>query len=1005
MYINCHSYYSFKYGTMSPEKLVFQGVEEGIDTLVLTDINNISAAFNFYRSCREKAIKPIIGIEFRNEIEGQGFDDEALYVGIAKNNQGFAELNSFLSHHHLSKTPLPIIAPDFSNAYVIYELGKREISELKENEFLGVRISELNRLMVSDLAKKQDKLVMLHPITFKNKIGYNTHRLLRTIDKNTILSKVTEKHLAAKDEIMLPIDKLISAYSRFPKIIDNTNRLLQSCSIEFDSSNKNKKFFTSDQAGDKELLQKLALDGLKERYGSNNKAARERMMKELEVINSLSFNAYFLITWDIIRYAVSRGFSYVGRGSGANSIVAYCLKITDVDPIELNLYFERFLNKFRTSPPDFDIDFAWNERDEIIDYIIKRYGAQYTVLLASYNTFKERSSIRELGKVYGLPDAEIEQIVSTQDFRAWKEKKEAERKVKKKEKTEQDEKHDKIVQSIFFYAQQIEGFPNHLSIHAGGILISEYPITNYTALNLPPKGFPTTQFDMFVAEDMGFYKYDILSQRGLGHIKEATQIIEKNTGKRFEYDFEKAKNDEKVRGLISTGDTIGAFYIESPAMRMLLKKLKCSDYLTLVAASSIIRPGVAQSGMMQSFIKRFHKVESPQFLHPKLGELLEETFGVMVYQEDVIKVAHHFGGLDLGEADILRRAMSGKYKGSKGFDLVKEKFFTSCRNQGHEEKIIAEVWRQMESFAGYSFSKAHSASFAVESYHSLYLKAYYPLEFMVAVLNNEGGFYSRDFYINEARRLGADIQAPCVNNGVYLNSIIGNKIYIGFRYILGLEKKIAPAIELEREVNGNYKDFYDFIKRIPVTLEQVTLLIRTGAFRFTGKSKQSLLLEASLILSKSKAKVLGEELFSTEVKEISLPVLDTFTWGDEYDEIELLKFPVCYPFEILPEKLNTGIKAKEMLSHAGRTIQMVGYFVALKETYTKQGHKMAFAHFLDREGNTFDTTHFHHSYKKYRFYQGGFYKLIGKIADEFGHPSMEVEYMIKLPIVKKEVRK
>jgi error-prone DNA polymerase len=1006
MYLNCHSYYSLKYGTMSPNELVNQGHEEGVESLALTDINNTSAAFNFSRLCKEKNIKPVIGIEFRNTDKDKRLEDAPLYIGIAKNNQGFYELNSFLSKHNLSKEPLPFPAPELPNVFFIYAFEKRDVCDLKENEFIGIRICELNKLIVSDLAKRQEKLVMLHPVTFKNKVGYNTHRLLRTIEKCTLLSKVLVDQIAREDEKLLSVQQIISAYSRFPKIIDNTTKLLESCSIDFNSENKNKKYFTSDQSGDKRLLEKLAFEGLKKRYGSGkNKEARERVIKELEVISDLSFNAYFLITWDIIRYATSRGFAYVGRGSGANSIVAYCLEITDVDPIELDLYFERFLNRFRTSPPDFDIDFAWNERDEVIDYIFKRYGEQYTLLLATYVTFQERSTIRELSKAYGLPKEEIDQIVSTKDYRAWKEKKEIERAENKKSISQEDQKKDKIVEAIFSYAGLIEGMPNHLSIHAGGILISEKPIYNYTAADLPPKGFPTTHFDMFVAEDMGFYKYDILSQRGLGHIKEATNIIEKNTGKRFEYSFGEAKKDARVRTMISSGDTIGAFYVESPAMRMLLKKLKCSDYLTLVAASSIIRPGVAQSGMMQQYIKRFHQPETVEYLHPKMEELLKETFGVMVYQEDVIKVAHHFGGLDLGEADILRRAMSGKYKGAKGFDLVKGKFFTSCKAQGYADDLIQEVWRQMESFAGYSFSKAHSASFAVESYHSLYLKAYYPLEFMVAVLNNEGGFYSRDFYINEARRLGADIQAPCVNNGEYFNSIIEKTIYIGFRYIERLEHKTAQVIQLEREVNGAYKDLYDFIKRIPVSLEQISLLIRVGAFRFSGKSKQALLLEASLILTKSKSRLRGQELFSTEVKELRLPELNSFTWGDEYDEIELLKFPVCYPFEILPAKLNVGIGAKEMLLHVGKKVEMVGYFVTTKDTSTKTGKPMCFGHFLDRDGNTFDTTHFYHSLKKYRFQGGGFYRLEGKIVDEFNYPSMEVSFMIKLPIEKKEVKK
>jgi DNA-directed DNA polymerase III PolC len=977
MYINCHSYFSLKYGTMSPEELVDQGCDKGAEMLALTDINNTSAAFTFHNACKAKGIKPVLGIEFRN-------GDEFLYIGLAKDNKGFQELNTFLSVHNASKDLLPLLAPEFNQVFIIYPWGRKPPEELRTDEYIGIRINELNRFSVSEMMKWQDKLVILHPVTFKDKRGHSTHRLLRSIDKNTLLSKLRPEEQAQEDECILPVNTLIGKFGRFPKLINNTIQLLNSCSIHFDGETKNKKLYTTDANDDRCLLEKLAFDGLESRYGFKNKQARERVIKELEVINRLGFNAYFLITWDILKYAVSKKFSYVGRGSGANSIVAYCLRITDVDPIELDLYFERFLNPYRTSPPDFDIDFAHNERDHVIDYIFKRYGLKKTALLATYNTFKGRSIVRELGKVFGLPKEEIDAITRNPELN-------------------QGKNRDKIVDLIFKFGKELEGMPNYLSIHAGGILIGENPIACYTATDLMPKGFPSTHFDMFVAEDMGFYKYDILSQRGLGHIRDTVKIIEQNQGKIIEVKTEVAKKDQKVKEYISNADTIGCFYVESPGMRMLLKKLKCSDYLTLVAASSIIRPGVSQSGMMQQYIDRFHNPDKVQYLHPKMGELLKETFGVMVYQEDVIKVAHHFGGLDLGKADILRRAMSGKYRGNAGFNLVKEEFFASCTKLGYPETITKEVWRQMESFGGYSFSKAHSASFAVESYHSLYLKAHYPLEFIVAVLNNEGGFYSREFYLHEARMCGADIQPPCVNQGDYYNSIQRKKIFIGFRYIKDLETRIAEVIPLERQVNGNYKDLYEFIKRIPVSLQQLTLLIRIGAFRFIGKSKKVLLLEASMLFSKAKVKVQGLELFEPGIKELQLPELKSFSFEDAYDQIELVGFPLCFPFDLLPPEHSAGVTGSDLNSCIGKVVTIVGYFVTDKTVGTVRNELMAFAHFISSDGKCFDTTHFPPSLKRYPFKGGGFYKITGKVVQEFGYPSIEVNSMIKLPFAKKEV--
>ncbi|MEM7040900.1 MAG: DNA polymerase III subunit alpha, partial [Bacteroidota bacterium] len=357
---------------------------------------------------------------------------------------------------------------------------------------------------------------------------------------------------------------------------------------------------------------------------------------------------------------------------------------------------------------------------------------------------------------------------------------------------------DKVVRWIYRYGQELQGLPNHLGIHPGGILISQKPIRAFAATELPPKGFPIVQFDMFVAEDAGLYKYDVLSQRGLGHIKTSYEVVRENQGHTVDVHNVRAfKADPKIAALLREGRTVGCFYVESPAMRSLLRKLRCDDYVTLVAASSVIRPGVAKSGMMKQYIERHRHwtglgadgrkeqvvttgpeamvrfaqpIETPKgvqeaewYMHPKMSGILHETYGVMVYQEDVIKVAHHFAGIDLGEADILRRAMSGKYRSRNHFDLIRDQFFGNCAEYGYDEKMAAEVWRQMESFSGYSFCKAHSASFAVESYQSLYFKAHHPLEFMVGVINNFGGFYRTEVYLHEARVAGAIVHAPCVN--------------------------------------------------------------------------------------------------------------------------------------------------------------------------------------------------------------------------------------------------
>jgi DNA polymerase III alpha subunit len=403
--------------------------------------------------------------------------------------------------------------------------------------------------------------------------------------------------------------------------------------------------------------------------------------------------------------------------------------------------------------------------------------------------------------------------------------------------------------------------------------------------------------------------------------------------------------------------------------------------------------------MMREYIYRFHHPDDFEYIHPVMKEQLEETYGVMVYQEDVLKVCHHFAGLDLADSDVLRRAMSGKFRGKKEFERIVKKFFSNCREAGYPENISREVWRQIESFAGYSFSKAHSASYAVESFQSLYLKAHYPLEFMVAVINNFGGFYERWVYFNEARRWGAQIMLPCVNHSNYKTRIIGKKIYTGFIHIENLERKLAKAIVSERDRGGPYHSLDDFIRRVPAGVEQLVLLIRTGAFNFTAKPKSHLLWETHLHLGKNSMKPSGPTLFNPKVKAFNLPQLEKSKLEDAYDELELIGFPQTMNwFELLNQPVNGIVRAADMMKYSGRKVQMSGMLVTIKYVRTVKKEIMHFAAFLDDKGEFFDSTHFPDVLKKYPFRGKGVYMLYGRIAEEFDFPSLEVERMIKLPL-------
>jgi error-prone DNA polymerase len=970
MYLSAHSYYSLRYGTFSMEELAGKAYEAGHRAMALTDINNSTGALLFVKECQKKGIKPIVGIEFRDEA------GRWLYTGIARNNKGFQNLNELLTNFNLygEKLPQRLLLDD---VYAIYPYQSINPEKLKEQEFIGIRPVDLSKIIRD---KSLNKYLMFPALTFCGKDGYELHKQLRSIDYNTLISKLAKGQFADWDEQLYTVDTLLKMYEAYPGLVLNAQRILDDCHFEFEFRvNKNKKTFTSSPYDDKLLLEKLAWDGMRYRYGEKNKEAIKRIKNELSIIDKLGFSAYFLITWDIIRYSMSRGFYHVGRGSGANSVVAYCLRITDVCPIELDLYFERFLNPKRKSPPDFDIDYSWKERDEVLDYIFKRYGRKHTALLGAMSTFRDRSVLRELGKVYGLPKAEIDRLIECPD--------------------DELNQHE-ISRKIYGFRTLMEDFPNLRTIHSGGVLISEEPVTAYVALDLPPKGFPTAQFDMYIAEDAGFEKFDILSQRGIGHIKECAEVVARNRGIKLDvHNVSAFKKDEKIAAQIRSGDTIGCFYVESPAMRGLLKKLRCDNYLTLVAASSIIRPGVSSSGMMREYIYRFHNPDKFSYLHPVMEAQLKETYGVMVYQEDVLKVCHHFAGLDLADADVLRRLMSGKGRSQKDLEALKQKFFNNCKSYGYPDELTAEVWRQVFSFGGYSFSKAHSASFAVESYQSLFLKTYYPKEFMVAVINNFGGFYNTKVYINEARKAGANIHLPCVNRSTYKTTIYGSDLFIGFIHIQNLEAKFATLIEEERESNGPFTDLEDFINRTQITLEQLILLVRMDGFRFTGRNKKALLWEAHLLMNRSKVPVTANALFQAEKQEFQLPELSGGALEDAYDEIELLGFPVSMSdFDLLKTSFRGEVMAKDLINHVGKVVKVAGSFVVTKYVRTKYKDIMYFATFLDAEGNFLDTVHFPDAVKKYPFTGMGMYLILGKVVEDFGFPSIEVHKMAKLPI-------
>lgn len=977
MIFHFHSHFSMRYGLISPEEIVQRCESEAISMgfrvpVLLADINTVTGVSNFLRAARDtKHIMPLVGVDIRN-------GDEPLYILISTSQSSFAEINAFLSDHLMNHKPFPTYPPTFLSVKVVYAYKKEG-----PGNAIAIHAEVLPQLRLAKNRNFSLPMIAWHTVTFRDEIDFETHKLLRCIDHNCLVTKLPISATAAPWQKWAPLRQIFSKFVATPSLISQAQAFCEGCAWDLQwNTPQNKKTFSGNLNQDFRMLRELATQGLHYRYPNYTFQTTQRLEKEMQMIYELGFTPYFLINWDICRFARENNYFYVGRGSGANSVVAYCLRITDVDPIHLDLYFERFINPHRSSPPDFDLDFSWQDRDHVTAYILNKYKDHGAALLATYSTFQSNAVIRELGKVFGLPKAEIDALLN-------------------KHSTEKNA-------TLLKHAHRIHNLPNHLSIHVGGILIPEIHIHHYSATFLPPKGFPVVQFSMLEAEDLGIAKFDILSQRGLGHIKDAIIYVKENRGIDIDiHQIQAFKEDPIIRRLIESGHTTGCFYVESPAMRQLLRKLKCNDYLTLVAASSVIRPGVARSGMMRTFIERHIQPEKRKEAHPVLWDLMPETYGIMVYQEDVIKVAHHFAGLGLGESDVLRRGMSGKFRSREEFQKVQEKFFDSAAQKGHKPELIAEVWHQIESFAGYSFAKGHSASYAVESYQSLYLKAYYPLEFYTAVINNFGGFYRTEFYVHAARKSGANIQAPCINHSEALTRIQEKTLWLGLGLIDSMEQSCIQRLLQARNADGLFTNLSEFKQRVEPGLEQLKILIQIGACRCWKKSRKALMWEAHALYGNNKKPVAQtQKLFLEAPKEYQLPSLEDSWLEIAHDERNLLGFSLCNPFhlmqgapfphdETLPHL--SKIRGKHFANMLKKFVIMEGYLVTVKPTRTVGGKEMNFGTWLDAEGNYFDSIHFPPTVQAYPFHGRGIYRLWGQITEDFGVFNIDVSRMKKIP--------
>jgi len=1000
--LNCHSYYSLLSGANSIEDLALTAKKQGFQAIALTDTNGTYGAVHFAKACAQQGIKPIFGVVIDHNAEQATL--------LAKNLPGFGELSRIITDKHLrSDFSLTRSLKETSKNIFILSHNKTVLQNLakspgRKNLFVELQNfqDEESRLNLKDLyafSKKNNlPVAATNNVHFAKPQDYELHKVLSAIRKNTTLEMLEAKDTSHREAWLKPAVSMKRLFAHIPRAIGNTERIARACNVTFEMGKPRfPEFHLPEGETAFSFLWKQAFDGIRRLYRPITKQAIERLHYELNIIEKLEYSTYFLIVWDIAREAGKREIPIVGRGSAANSIVCYALGITFVDPMRHNLYFERFLNLERKDCPDIDLDFPWNRRDEILEYVYKKYGREKVAMISTHIHFHGRSIVREVGKALGIPLSEIHAFASRMPHFSQLAKI---NEVKKELPEYRDLPiEDEPYKTIIEIGQKIEGFPRHLSIHCGGIVVSPCPITNLIPLQRSRKGLVVTQYDMYPVEDMGFVKIDLLGQRALAVIVDTVKAVKEHYSVAIDFAKLDTMGDPQTRKIMREGETIGCFYIESPGMRNLLKKLCVDDFETLVAASSIIRPGVSDSGMMKTYINRRLGKEKTTYLHPAMKKALKDTYGVMIYQEDVIKVANIIAGMGLGEADSLRKCMSKK-RNWEAMSNYKDRFLRGAIANNVKKNVAEEIWRQVESFGGYAFCKAHSASFAIVSYQTAYLKAHYPAEFMAAVLSNQGGFYNAAEYVEESRRMGLKIRDPHINQSEYHFTAEKNgegkynTLRVGFMQIKGLSQSSIDSI-LESRKAACYVSLRDFLRRVEIGYKETQTLIRCGAFDFCHPSRPELFWKLETLIDKKNlgAKYLCDNLplaVEEEKEPYRIQGISNYTLEEKIKiEEECLDIAISAHPLVLRRALRKKEKGAGMVSgnsianYSNKIVRVMGIIVTYKRTRTVKNEYMGFLT-LEDETASFEVVLFPKAYRRFAHLikDRGPYIVRGKVEKE-----------------------
>jgi len=973
VHLHVHSQYSFLDGASSLDRLLEKAKAFDMPALALTDHNRLTGAIKFYEKARALGIKPIIGAEI-------DFDGGYHLTLLCKNRNGYSNLcrlltEANLSNRHRQPAATREMLGKFHDGLIalsgcsrgeiptLVEKGKdkqakettRFYREVFGEDFFVELIHYPSREVMSSrrrlayfAGEEGIPVVATNNVHYAEMEDYRVKELLNAIDRNIPVSqpegyRTVEQYLKSADEIG-------RLFQDLPEAVGMTEEVASRCNLEMDLGRLHfPRFNVPEGETEYGYLAKIARAGALNRYGRITGDIEERLERELDTIRTLGFCGYFLVVWDIVRWARERGIRCQARGSAADSLVVYVLDISTVDPLEHDLLFERFMHPLRRQPPDIDLDIDRRRRDEVRDYIYQKYGHENVACVGTINTYMARGAIRDIGKALQIPQGVIEeacrgihwlsasQLLECLDSRP---------ELKKSEIYRQPE-----LAEFFRLCAAIDGFPRHMSVHLGGLLIGDGRLSDLVPLEWSSGGDIISQYDKDDIEKLGIVKMDLLALPTLTVIEETLASIKKDRG--IDVDLDRIdRNDPAAFAMLRDGKTIGTFQLESPAQREMAGRLLPNRFEDIIVSISLVRPGPLKSNVDKIYLPRRHSREPVTYLHPRLKNALGETLGVILYQEQVLKVAHDLAGMSYAEADGFRRAMTHD-RTEEEMEKMRESFMASAARHGVSKTIAAKVFEQLAAFAAYGFCKAHAAAYAELAYQTLWLKYHYPAEFFAAVLSNQPmGYYPARVLVAEAGRSGVEILSLDINRSAGKYTVENGAIRVSLRQLKGMSEEAEKSIMGERE-RGRFTSLRDFVLRTSVSRPVTENLIRVGAFDSLG-ARDEMLAELPRLMELKHRNGNGIRTLFEDVDSETLPAIKTSNYDRKTNmmvERELLSLNLsAHPLDFYV--LDSGVtRMKDLRSiPRGKTVKIAGSVIRYQTPPTRNGNRVVYVIMEDGTG-------------------------------------------------------